>query len=349
MDPLTHALSGALLARASASRHPPPDALPLRLRLMAGFTAALFPDIDFALRLFGTLAYLNWHQGLTHSLPMLPLWAFLLAHLFARISGGRHHWRSFFAPACLGLAIHIVGDLITAYGLMLFAPFSGERWSLPLAFVIDAWITGIITAGLLAAFLFPRRRHLPAVALIVLGMYVGFLATQYKRALDAAEGHAMTLTPDAGAIQALPQPLSPLHWKLIVTGNEQYHVARVRLAAYPGSNNEPAGTPWAPMAAAYLPVAAAPWQRVSMFGGNDHDVELARKAWHQPAFADFRLFAVFPFVDRIDRGDDTICVWFLDLRFVLPAIPPSFRFGSCVDAKDGEWHLRRERGALWID
>ncbi len=83
MNTLTHSLSGALLvyvARPSLSK---PNELPLRTRMTAGFVAATFPDSDFALRLINTLTYLNWHQGPTHSLLMLPIWAFLLAHLFS--------------------------------------------------------------------------------------------------------------------------------------------------------------------------------------------------------------------------------------------------------------------------
>src|SRR3970282_2929773 len=125
MDTITHALSGALLAIATApgkspsaaermdaaqklllrfphSRHPwrsrerppgrspsaakrmdpgaaHPDALSQRARLMAGAAAAAFPDIDFALRAIDTLTYLNLHQGVTHSLILLPVWALGLA------------------------------------------------------------------------------------------------------------------------------------------------------------------------------------------------------------------------------------------------------------------------------
>ena len=68
MDTLTHALSGALLARATAPRRPRSDDLPLGWRMATGLIAATFPDIDFAIRLVDTITYLNQHQGLTHSL-----------------------------------------------------------------------------------------------------------------------------------------------------------------------------------------------------------------------------------------------------------------------------------------
>ena len=169
MDPFTHALSGALLARAAATTQSHQTALatktiglPVRLQVAAGFAAAAFPDIDFALRLFDTLTYLNWHQGPTHSLVLLPFWAWLLALLFAWLTGRtgsqRYGWRLFYLPVCLGLVIHIAGDFITSYGLMLFAPLSTERYALPLAFVIDPWFTLIILIGLIAAWRWPRRR-----------------------------------------------------------------------------------------------------------------------------------------------------------------------------------------------
>ncbi|HJX11878.1 MAG TPA: metal-dependent hydrolase, partial [Candidatus Binatia bacterium] len=49
MDTITHALSGALLARATEPEEPRPDRLPRRARMWVGFLAAAFPDSDFAL------------------------------------------------------------------------------------------------------------------------------------------------------------------------------------------------------------------------------------------------------------------------------------------------------------
>ena len=89
MDPLTHALSGVLIVRAVEPILPSLKLLPLRTRVMSGLVAAVFPDIDIALRLIDTLIYLNWHQGPTHSLVLLPVWAFLLAHALACIYRGR--------------------------------------------------------------------------------------------------------------------------------------------------------------------------------------------------------------------------------------------------------------------
>jgi inner membrane protein len=50
MDTLTHALSGALLARATAPKRDDEKTLPLRRRLLVGFLAAAAPDLDFGSR-----------------------------------------------------------------------------------------------------------------------------------------------------------------------------------------------------------------------------------------------------------------------------------------------------------
>jgi inner membrane protein len=92
MDTLTHALSGALAARAVAPATPRPGELTQRDRMICGFVAAAFPDSDILLRLFGSLIYIDLHRGVTHSIILLPLWALLLAWLLSRFLRGRYSW-----------------------------------------------------------------------------------------------------------------------------------------------------------------------------------------------------------------------------------------------------------------
>lgn len=396
MDPLTHALSGALLARAAArsprqllqnGRHISPK-LPLRLQITAGFVAAAFPDIDFALRIIDTLTYLNWHQGPTHSLILLPAWAWLIARLMAACYRD-YTWQLFFYPACLGLGIHIAGDLFTAYGLMLFAPFSTARYALPLVFVLDYGFTLIIVTGLILSWRFPHQRTAAIAALGGLCLYLVWLSLVHQQAVAAAQHYVTMQRLTHAVIHALPQPLSPLHWKLIVQQREHYHVTLIRLhqigrfssdtaaTAQPISSvtserSGPIGLSELPelikaMAAAYQPVQHARWQRHDQFGDDMQQRDAARDAWNQPAFEPFRLFAAFPVLERTEKrnqstGTDTkgdtpadteaenqICYWFYDMRFQFPALPPSFRYGSCKRHDRTDWQLERYRGLFFID
>lgn len=350
MDPLTHALSGALLLRATAPSPQRQVELPLRTRIAAGLAAAAFPDLDIALRLIDTLTYLNWHQGPTHSLLLLPVWAWLLAHLFSCFFG-KYHWQMFYLPACLGIAVHIAGDLITAYGLMLFAPISTQRFYLPFAFVIDPWFSAIIVVGLIASWICPRARIAAVVSLLGLAGYVVFLWMLHDRALAVGHEYANTQAFRRAEVYVLPQPLSPFHWKIIVRSSETYHVALINLSPSRVTLLQDSGVDLLNnMAAAYQPLTAVNWQRMAQFGAALNESDLVREAWRHPAFASFRQFSVFPQFDRVDRQGGKVCIWFFDLRFQFPGLPPSFRYGMCRETiNSSDWYIQRQQGMFWLD
>lgn len=349
MDILTHALSGALLARATAAKATGQRELSLQARITAGSFAAAFPDADIVLRPLDTLAYLNLHQGYTHSLVLLPLWALGLAALFSLATRSRYGWRAFYGVAALGVAIHIAADLITTYGTMLFAPLSERRYSLPLAFVIDPYFTAIIVAALLAATLFPGRRWIAGAGYAALGAYVFWLGLLHRQAVAVGAEQIARQGLHAAQSRALPQPLSPWHWQVIVSHGDRYRVANVSLLGEPGAARVPWPGVLADIAYAYQPAASAHWQFRDRYGATPAEIALAQQAWRHPAFAGFRQFALYPALDHVAVSGGGACVWFVDLRFVLPAVAPSFRFGLCRSSAEDEWQLRRLRGDFLLD
>ena len=358
MDTLTHALSGALLARATVPATAKPGELTPRARMTAGFVAAAFPDSDIVLRLLGTLTYIDLHRGVTHSIILLPAWALLLAWLFSRFSRQRYSWRAFYGTAALGIAIHIAGDLFTAYGTMVLAPFSHERFALPFTFIIDPYFTAIIVIGLVAVMPARRSRYPAVIALAILGCYVGFQGILHSRALRVGEAYAgaQQLDRTAGEVHAVPQPLSPFNWKIIVNHGDGYDVASVNLRRSERRiPPEPElGIPgilgmWGRIDAGYEPVSAARWIRYSRFGKTESQDALAREAWNQKIFAPFRDFAMFPVLDKIESHGSGVCVRFLDLRFTIPSLPPSLGFGVCRDGSTGLWRLRQKDGVFGMD
>lgn len=348
MDTLTHALSGALLVRAAEPVLPRLKILPVRIRLITGMAAAAFPDMDGVLRLIDTLTYLNWHQGPTHSLVMLPLWAFLLAHLFSKVVRGCYSWQLFLIPASLGIAIHIAEDWITSYGLMLLAPFSTARFSMPLAFVIDLWFSAIIILGLIMSYIFPAKKYIAGYALVCLAIYVMLLGTLHERAKDIGLAYTQKMVPPDAEISVFPQPFSPFNWQIIARVGETYHILLVSLGQGAWLTF-PHMSVLSKMLAAYQPLTSAKWQQLKQFGNFPADTILVQEAWHQPALAEFRRFAVFPQLDRIDYSEKGVCIWFYDLRFKFPLLPPSFRYGGCREEGSANWYLQRQKGAFWID
>lgn len=334
MDTITHALSGALAARAAVAARP---AHTTRADCVAlGFLAAAFPDADVVFSFFSPLAYLYLHRGVTHSFILLPLWAVLLAWIWSRLRRRREAFRSYLVAAGLGVAMHILGDLITSFGTMIFAPFSDARFAWDTTFIIDLWLTGIIVAALVASAMF-RRSRLPAVlGLAAVCGYVGFQALQLNRAIEVGEAYAASQGLQASKVSALPRPVSPFNWMVIVQTPEDYRYSFVNLRRTKPRELAPHDGFIARLDAPYLPVAMARWERVPKLGAEE-DAPLAREAFEQPGFAFFRWFAAYPVVAEVERGNPSQCVWFQDLRFLTPGRDGwPFRYGMC-----------RETGQPW--
>ena len=341
MDTLTHALSGALLARATAAKDAPPRSIPRRVA--AGFFAAAAPDLDFVLAFVSPLVYLELHRGPTHSLVLLPLWALLLSWLLAKMLREPRGWRALYGVTALALGAHIAGDLITSFGTIVFAPLSDARYAWGTTFIIDLWFTGIIIAGLLASLLW-RRSRLPAmVAGLVLVSYVGFQALQKERALDYAREYARSRGLAGVEFAAVPRAVSPFNWTVYASDELTHRFAHVNLRR---RESLPAAHDFiGRMDAAFQPLALAQWETRERYGASAEEQALAREAWHSPALGFMRWFADKPAFDGLSAG--STCAWFVDLRFLNPGrdwVP--FQYGACREAPGEPWRaFERLEGA----
>ena len=170
MDTITHGIVGALTAKAffagSASRPPavPGGALRTdwapagRAAIVACTLGATFPDIDvFAGPIAGNpLAMLEWHRGLTHSVVALPLWALLLAAM----AGPLARWMKWESPGFwgratifgAGIGTHILLDVVTNFGTMVWSPLDYRRVAWDWLFILDFTFTAIALVPQLAGW-----------------------------------------------------------------------------------------------------------------------------------------------------------------------------------------------------
>ena len=333
MDPVTHALSGALVARL-VTRADAPAGETLR-RMAVGALAAAAPDLDVVLGFFGPEVTLRTHRGLTHSVVMLPLWAWVLAAALAPLVRAPAGWRSLYGLCALGLGLHIAGDLITSFGTMVLAPLSDWRAGLGTTFIIDLWLTGLVAAGLLASAVWRRSRWPAALACALVVGYIGFQSIEKQRAIAFGEAYARAHAIPLARVTAQPRPVSPFNWTVFVSDAQSHRYAHVNLRRTEAVTLSPDAGPIARLDAAYRPLDQAEWIERSRYG--DGAVEaLARDAWQSPALAVYRWFADLPAFDG--TADDASCVWFTDLRFLTPgrdAMP--FRIGACRDAPGQPW------------
>lgn len=324
MDNLTHTLSGLVVARLS-----PASALPTRTRYLAGALAANAPDLDIVLAPLSSQLYLLHHRGETHSLLLLPLWAWLLSWLFSRVFSPRAAWRDYYALTALALLAHVFGDWITSYGTQLFAPLTNRTYALGTTFIIDPVLTLILLAGFAASVwqaASTRPAWLTSLAVVV------WIATQYlykQEAIEAGIAHARTQGWGNLEVRAEARPLAPFNWTVLIREGDRYHYAHLRLNATAAPTPGPEAHWLVRALAAFRPLAQADWHTVPVFGNADDDM-LARDIWARPEFEFFRWFASAPALYRIDHQPHGPCVWFQDLRFVAPGRDGPFRFGLCA-------------------
>jgi len=342
LDPFTHALSGAVTARALPRTGDPDKRFGPRECLLLGAAAALWPDIDWVIQLFADeLVYLNLHRGVTHSLVMLPIWALILGPIVARLWPADRDWRQASLIIGAGIGIHILGDFITSYGTQLFAPLSSQKLAFPSTFIIDPWITLILFSGLIVLWRGGGRRAacLTLVAVIALVLFQGAMKL---RALDHGQSQAEALGLSVNRVHALPQPFSPLHWRLILEGREGHWEAHLGFLRQTGSR-EPGGWPLSRHWRSFYPPHALEWAYYPRLGPEEGQA-FARTAWWRPEFAEFRRFAGLPYLWAIEEQAGRRCAIFTDLRFRTEGMPPPFRFAMCRDDA-GQW--TRERWGRW--
>jgi inner membrane protein len=298
----------------------------------------MFPDIDVVASWISPLAYLYHHRGVTHSLLMLPLWALALAWLCALAWRRDRGWRAYFGVIALALGVHIAGDWITSFGTMLLAPFSDTRFKLSTTFIIDLWFSGIIFAGLVLCLVWRGSRAPALLGVAVLAAYVGFQFVQQQRAVAFARAYVQSAGLQQATVSAMPRPVSPFNWMVVVEENGRYHYALISL-----SRREPALQPTpqdgfiSRLAAAYLPLEHAVWLRAERYGAEPAGAALAKEVLAQPQLDFFRWFAEYPMLYRIDTGSSPTCVWFQDLRFLTPGRDTwPFRYGLCREG-EGPW------------
>jgi len=307
MDPLTHALSGAVLARAV-----PKEPL-TRGRFWLLVLLTMAPDADFVLKFISDAVYLQYHRGITHSILMLPLWIWFLRALVLRDS---------LSPWLIGaaLALHIGLDLITSFGTMILAPFSDWRAAIDLVFIIDPLFTACLLLPLMLMPLLRRQRRI--LAMMSLALTLGYLLmTAYLH--HQAMALARTSFADAAAWHALPMPFSPANWQIIVSYPDHYRRASVNLwPAFPGTMDLFPDAITAPYRRHIRPTDQLRWQRLPR-------MQAIKLADGLPGVDFYRWFARFPVLLEADASHDE----FGDLRF-----------GAGIPGLDSPFRLHVERG-----
>ncbi len=196
MDTITHGIAGALIGKAVFRgedmfvAHAMNRGRIITWSLMLG---AIFPDSDVIRDFFSSdkLLIVTWHRSITHSLVMLPLWALLLAGITRAFA----NWRKWEAPSfaalsaiyAVGILSHILLDLVTSFGTMIWSPLQWSRPAWDLIFIVDFTLTAIFLVPQLLAWVYahPEKVKGRAVGMWLLFLPAPFLIAQIGEVVGA--------------------------------------------------------------------------------------------------------------------------------------------------------------------
>ena len=206
MDTITHGIVGALAGKAFFAGRDVPvissDGAVLRFEsdptarvaISACTLGAIFPDIDvFAGPIaHNPLAIMEWHRNITHSLVMLPIWALLLAGVTLPLA----RWVGWKPPSfaklggiyAFGLASHVLLDVFTNFGTMVWSPLNYSRVAWDWLFIIDLGFSGIALLPQFVAWCHREPAKFNSRAGIVWLLFTGYAGATYAVAKSSGYG-----------------------------------------------------------------------------------------------------------------------------------------------------------------
>jgi membrane-bound metal-dependent hydrolase YbcI (DUF457 family) len=169
MDTITHGIAGALIAKAGFRGQDMFGAKPVnrqRIITWSLMLGAIFPDSDVFRDFFShdDLLVLTWHRSITHSLVCLPIFAVILAALTRWFVRSRKWESPSFAALtgiyAIGILSHILMDLITSFGTMIWSPVKWSRPAWDLIFIIDFTFSAILLIPQILAWVYRKPEGL---------------------------------------------------------------------------------------------------------------------------------------------------------------------------------------------
>jgi inner membrane protein len=332
MEPVTHFLTGACLARTGFNRRTAYATLAMTL-------AAEAPDIDVIWGVRGPLASFQHHRGITHTFLGAPFVALAVTgivwvwHRFRKQPPPiPPRWLILWLLCLLGCLSHIFLDWTNNYGVRPFFPFNPRWYSLDIAFILEPVVFAALLTGLVMPAIFGladreigagkplfRGRRWAIAAMVLIGIDLGVRAVEHHRALHILDN---TRFGDQAMVRsgAEPYPVDPFHWFGIVETPGYYQTSMVDTRKETATTNDRDDIIFKP------PVTAA--------------TMAAKKSWLGRVYLDWAKFPVV--TDRgpanLTASDDLApqpqdtAVEFRDLRFAYSFLSRTQRGRSALTA-----------------
>jgi inner membrane protein len=258
MEPVTHFLTGATLARAGFNRK-------TALATVTMTLAAEAADLDIVAYVKGSATGFIQHRGITHTFLGIPVIAALIVGLiwmldtiWQRRRRARNlpppptrRWGWLYLFACIAGLSHLLLDFTNNYGVRPFYPFWSKWYAWDIVFIIEPLILAVLFAALVLPWLFglvgqeigarqrgPRGRGAAIAALLFIAALWGVRDFQHRRALaalNAVEFHGEPAT----RVAAFPYMVNPFQWAGVAETSTAFismHVDSMRPEVDPGNS-----------------------------------------------------------------------------------------------------------------
>jgi inner membrane protein len=258
MEPVTHFLTGATLARAGFNRK-------TALATVTMTFAAEAADLDILAYVKGSAFGFIQHRGITHTFIGIPVIAalvvgliWLLDALWQRFRRARklpppsaRRWGLLYLFACIAGLSHILLDFTNNYGVRPFYPFSRQWYAWDIVFILEPLILAVLFAALVLPWIFglvgqeigvrqrgPGGRGAAIAALLFILALWGVRDFEHRRALDALNAVEFHGEP-SHRVAAFPYMVNPFQWAGVAETSRaiiSMHVDSLRPEVDPGNN-----------------------------------------------------------------------------------------------------------------
>jgi membrane-bound metal-dependent hydrolase YbcI (DUF457 family) len=212
LDNIAHTLIGIGVAKSGLSRRYGPGTT------LAVAVASNLPDVDALWAIWDPWNRFMIRRTHTHALLALPLLAALLAALL-RWRHPERPWRVLLGLSALGIALHLLFDLVNSFGVVLLWPFTLRRFELASVFIIDIFIWGLTIAPILASRFLKSDLHKELafrISLGALGLYVLLCLAAHARAGTEIQGELARQHLRPQVVRIFPEPLGPQRFRAAV-------------------------------------------------------------------------------------------------------------------------------------
>jgi inner membrane protein len=302
LEPITHFLTGAVLARAGFNRK-------TALATATMTLAAEAPDLDVFSGFKGPVYGFAHHRGFTHSFLGLILTSALVTGFMylvwllrgrrTNIPGLPPRWGLLFLFAYIAGLSHILLDYTNNYGVRPYWPFWEKWYSWDIVFIVEPALYIILIAGLVLPAIFsrhdpiPRGRTAAKIALLCVVVLYAARDSQHRRAVNALKEQFESVAPLR--VSAYPYYWNVFHWHAVA--ETENFLANSDINTRTGKLNlfDLEFIPKPPETPATL---------------------AAKQSYLGRVYLDW---AQYPYITEKQSGDDSI-VYFNDLRFDYPPL-----------------------------